>query len=76
MIDIGQVTRYNARIMAQLPEHVHPEQFERPQRWYWEGTCALPDLRIWQFSDDDDEERTESDRLEDGFALIAMGGDG
>jgi len=74
MIDTAKGTRYNAQIMAELPENVHPEDFVRPQRWYYEGTCALPDLRLWQFSDAD-EERTESDRMEDGFAMQAMDGD-
>jgi len=54
-----------------------PETLEHPQRWYWEGTCALNDGRDWQFSDDrHGEARSEGERLEDGFAMIALGGDG
>ena len=54
-----------------------PDSLEHPQRWNWEGTCALDDGRAWQFSDDrHGEARCEAERLADGFAMIAMGGDG
>ena len=69
------IRRYEIAIMR--THNRFPDSLEHPQRWNWEGTCALNDGRDWQFSDDrHGEARSEGERLEDGFAMIAMGGDG
>jgi len=66
------------REITTMRKHNHfPDSLEHPQRWHWEGTCALNDGRDWQFSDDrHGEARSEGERLEDGFAMLALGGDG
>ena len=78
MVDTEGRAGYNAATMTTTRKQpAWPDNLEHPQRWYWEGTCALNDGRDWQFSDyRHGETRSEGERLEDGFAMIAMGGEG
>ena len=57
-------------------DHIDPTKLKYPQRYYWEGT---PDMTC----DDEDIEllrrqrrHTVGERIADGFAMLAMGGDG
>ena len=57
-----------------------PEELLHRQRYYWEGTPDPLDNEEgweWNFSNDRGGVwRSEGERIADGFAMMAMGGDG